>query len=466
MMASHFQVPTERLSYNDLAEGFSFDARPANKQGQFSCPTPKSIIPGVQPASQKVAALPAKSATQRLKLPFPGLEFTSNLERDTAGPLDPDSGVNDQAQGSANGNASVSSHFSHGSDHGGAEGENSIHSADNTLDGREQSVQVEIQRCSPPPLRCNKQNLVPSPMERQNRPSSRANKDTSDTAESNVRNNNKEGRYFQMFYSQSRTPPPRCGDLEGFGIYEASTATRTPPSHVRGIHRGQSRTRSFDIEGSIPRRTHSRASNISRKRRFDPTDHQTSEPDRKRLAMSEAVKHWNECLDIATEETDRARSTIHNLKKKLQRQAHELQAAKDAQQTGDTSLQKLQKQYQDLQTQGNRASEDKKDLEFKFNELSVDYDKLRSQVKEMSTKYSSCEGKLEGAISEQRELFNKSKHFYVNLNNQMKQDEARGKANAEAVEHALQTSKQKRDELKKIVEHIQRDFQQQKSECR
>ncbi|KAM3442585.1 hypothetical protein NHJ13734_002258 [Beauveria thailandica] len=178
--------------------------------------------------------------------------------------------------------------------------------------------------------------------------------------------------------------------------------------------------------------------------------------------MTEAVKHWNECIQLTTEESDRARSTIHSLKKKLQSQANELQVAQNALQQGGTSLRTLQKQYEDLKEKDIRASEDKKDLEAKFNELNVEYGKLQNQIREMSTKYNSCEGKLNMAISEQRDLFKKSKDFYNGLNNKMKQDEVQGKADAEAVEQALHTSKQKRKELKNVVDEIKQVYEREK----
>ncbi len=465
-MASHFQVPAERLSDDDLAIGFSFDARLANKQGQFSGPTPKSIIPGVQSAGQTVAALPVKSSAQRPKLPFTGLNFITNLDREIVRTLSPATRVNDQARGSANEDGSASAHFSHGSDHDESERENATHPADSVCDDRQQSVPFDIDFCSPPPRTCDKRNVAPLPLERHDRPSSGVNKDTSDTVDNRTTNRSryKERRYFQREYSHSQTPPSHCGDLEGFGIYELSNTTRTAPSHGKTIHRRQSQT-CLDVERSAPHRTHSRTSNVSRKRQSGPADYQTSEPDRKRLAMSEAVKYWNELIQISTEESERARATIYSLEKKLQRQANELEAAKSALKTGDTSLKALEKQYQDLQARDSRSSENEKGLQVKFNELSVDYEKLRSQVKETAAKYRSCEEKLESAISEQQNLSKNSRNIYDNLNAQMKQDEARGKANAEAVEKALQASQQKRDELKKFVEHIQHDFQHQKSQC-
>ncbi|KAF1733071.1 hypothetical protein CRV24_006968 [Beauveria bassiana] len=180
--------------------------------------------------------------------------------------------------------------------------------------------------------------------------------------------------------------------------------------------------------------------------------------------MTEAVKHWNECIQLTTEESDRARSTIHSLKKKLQSQANKLQIAQNALQQGDTSLRTLKKQYEYLKEKDVRASEDKKDLEAKFIELNVDYGKLQNQIREMSTKYNNCEGKLNMAISEQRDLFNKSKDFYNGLNNKKKQDEAQGKADAEAVEQALQSSKQKREELKNFVDKIKQVYEREKLE--
>ncbi|TQV97680.1 hypothetical protein V2A60_006583 [Cordyceps javanica] len=228
--------------------------------------------------------------------------------------------------------------------------------------------------------------------------------------------------------------------------------------------RSHSQSLSFEIDSSLPRRNRSRASNISRKRRFGQTNHQTSEPDRKRLAMTEAVKHWNECIQITTEESNQARSTIHSLKKKLQRQANELQVAQSAVKTGKTDLQTLQEQLQDLTRQNTRYSQDKKSLENRIHELNVGYEKLRNQVKEMPAKFNGLEEKLVNTITEQRELFNKSKNLYTNLENQIKQGDVREKATAEAVEKALQSNKEKREEFKKVVEHMQHDFQYKTAE--
>lgn len=465
-MASHFQLPAERLSDNDFAVGFSFDARLANKQGQFTGPIPKSIIPGVQSAGQTVADLAAKSSAQRSKLPFAGLDFTSNLDGETAGPLGLVNRVNDQAQRSANENGSVSSHFSHGSDHDEPERENTTPSADDACDDHEQSIPFDIDICSPPPIICDERNVAALPLGRRERPPSGVSKDTSDTVKNIARKEirYKERRYLQREHSQSQTPPSHCGDLEGFGIYAASNAIRTPPSHGNTIHRRQSQTH-FERERSTSHRTHSRASNITRKRQSVPSDYKTSEPDRKRLAISEAVKYWNESMQISIEESERAKAIIDALEKKLHWQAEELEATKKALQTGNTSLEALAEQYKDLQARNIQSSSGRKDLQIKFGELSVDYKKLRTQVDEMSTKYSSWQQKLDGAVKEQQAALTGSRSLWNDVHHQMKQDEAQGKANAEAVEKALQASQQKRDELRKFVEQIQHDFQHQKSQC-
>ncbi|KAM3477332.1 hypothetical protein MY8738_006516 [Beauveria namnaoensis] len=464
-MASLFRLPPELISDDDLARGFSFDARQANKQGQFSGLVPKNIVLGLQSADQTASAPPAISPKHRFGIPFPVVEFNSNFQREAAKTHCPSPRVNDQAQGSANGSLSISSHFAHGSNQDESVPVDVVQPTKLSSDAPQQSVAIDNESCSPSSRRCDDQDLDPSPMDRQGRllPSLKTSSNTSETiVRSKVKSQKR--RNIQRDDANSRTPPI-CGDLEGFGIYEASNATRTPPSQVKGIRGSQSRTHSVDIESSITRRTHSRASNMSRKRSRGLTDHQTHEPDRKRLAMTEAVKHWNECIQLTTEESDRARSTIHSLKKKLQSQANKLQVAQNALQQGDTSLRTLKKQYEDLKEKDVRASEDKRDLEAKFIELNVDYGKLQNQIREMSTKYNNCEDKLNMAISEQRDFFNKSKDFYNGLNNKMKQDEAQGKADAEAVEQALQSSKQKREELKNFVDKIKQVYERGKLEC-
>ncbi|KAJ6788520.1 hypothetical protein PWT90_01634 [Aphanocladium album] len=463
-MPSHFQDPSERLSDDDLSKGFSFDVRQVNKQGQFSGPATRSIIiPGTRPADQPCTSVSSESPAQRITLPFSGLDFSSGFQRGTA-----NSGTHATLAGahvmrSANGNANTSFHFASTSDYHRPGSGGAVPATDQQFNQQDQSIPSENNSRSPPTRSCNRRIHATSPAEPRDIPSPGIDKAAPNTGDSVFRNT-ESFRVADIDTGLNRSQTPQhCGDLEGYGEYEASSTTRTP-NNVRLSRRGQSRSRGYDIASSVSRRTHSRASNISRKRRMVGVDYQAFEPDRKRLAMSEAVKHWNECMQITTEESDRAKSAINHLKRKLQRQASELQAAQQALQTGNTDLRVLQKQYKDLQAKDYKATEGKGELEVKYKELSTEYERLRAQVKELPSKYSSCEGKLDGAISEQRELFNKSKNFYNSLAKRLEEDEARGKANVEAVEQALETSKQKRDELKKFVEHMQHDFQFQKSE--
>ncbi|KAJ3499215.1 hypothetical protein NLG97_g502 [Lecanicillium saksenae] len=415
------------------------------------------IIPGTRPTSRPGTDALVNSPARRLILPFASVDFNSNFQRGAVGSA---AHARKQDTGSANETVNTSAHFSHRNNYIGPGSDVVIPATDQQFNDMNPVIPTETSSHSPPSQSGNRRS---SPTERRESPSASTSREHLSRANNTFRNTESiRATKTTMGLGRSQTPP-HCGDLEGYGEFQGSPATRTP-NNVRPSRQGDARSRGCDVRSSVSRRTHSRASNISRKRRFAGIDYQTSEPDRKRLAMSEAVKHWNECIQITTEESDRAKSAISHLKRKLQRQSSELETAQHTLQTSNRNLQALQKQYESLQAKDSRAAEDKSELEIKFKELSTDYEKLRAQMKEIPSRYSSCKDKLDTVISEQREVFNKSRSFYDGLSKKIKDDEARAKANAGAVEQALQSSKQKRDELKKFVEHMQRVFESRKSE--
>lgn len=181
--------------------------------------------------------------------------------------------------------------------------------------------------------------------------------------------------------------------------------------------------------------------------------------------MDQAVKHWNECMQLATEESAQAKSTIKTLKRRIQQQEDDLHAAQKALQVGSASFQGLKSKYKELQAKDTQVLEDKKGLEVQLQDLQAKYDNLQNQVGEMSTKYSGCKDKLNDAISEQRDLFNKSRDFYRNLEDQLKHDDEQRQHDAAAVENALQICQQKRQELENVIDQMESNNERKKFEC-
>lgn len=465
-MAAQFAAP-DRLSDDEMTQGFSFHVRQANRQGQFSGSVPKNIIPEVQLGNAVLnSGNGIKPSAPRVPFEFSTLAGFQGENPHIPSDHDDLPHTDRHTEQSREDNTRASTSLSPPDN--AAEERQSSHESNHDVNFIETSPKVSgqffndslpvidaslnaivLQR---PPSRILSRGAIPSP-DASNSPGHgrQASAKVSPIQLESIRANN---------HPPAQPPVQRCGDLEDYGYSAASEVVRTPPSH-RFTRQRQTAASYSALDSSITRRSNSRTSNMSRKRPFAALNYHAVEPDRKRFAMDQAVKHWNECIQITTEESHKANSVISYLKKKIQRRENELQAVKKALQTGQGSLQELQNQYEELKARDEQVGQEKQNLELQCQDLGANYHKLQDQFAAVSKKYDICQEKLDGTVSEHQKLVDQAKEDRLLLEKRLQDGDKQGKESVSALECTLKVAEADRETLRDMIRQMQLNSEHQ-----
>ncbi|EGR47361.1 uncharacterized protein TRIREDRAFT_109189 [Trichoderma reesei QM6a] len=255
-----------------------------------------------------------------------------------------------------------------------------------------------------------------------------------------------------------QSTPSVCGDLE--------LPTYYSPATVR--HRHKHHTTRPMIHGSTKRHEHpSRhrsssiaSSNISKKRSRAHNLHVSPNSDRKLLAMEQAAIHWNECVQISAEESSAARREAQRLQEEIHQQESELEKARELLNQKDAKLSEIEKLYTTLLEEDARVVGDNKTLNEELTTLRQQLSEEMKQREFVDDRHRACRDKLNEAIKEQQELFVRSRAFYEEMMDELRKENARKTLDSDAVEKALESSRQKRDEMKNCLEEYRMQMEE------
>ncbi|TFB06629.1 hypothetical protein CCMA1212_000661 [Trichoderma ghanense] len=255
-----------------------------------------------------------------------------------------------------------------------------------------------------------------------------------------------------------QSTPSVCGDLE--------LPTHYSPAKSR--HRHKHHTNRPTIYGSTKGHEHpSRhrsssiaSSNISKKRSRAHHLHASPNSDRKLLAMEKAAIHWNECVQISAEESSAARREVQRLQEEIHQQESELEKARELLDQKDVKLSEIEKLYTTLLEEDSRVAGDNKTLNEELTTLRQQLSEEKKQRELVDDRHRACRDKLNEAIKEQQELFVRSRAFYEEMMAELRKENARKTLDSDAVEKALESSRQKRDEMKRCLEEYRMQMEE------
>ncbi|KAL6875041.1 hypothetical protein J3F83DRAFT_771320 [Trichoderma novae-zelandiae] len=249
---------------------------------------------------------------------------------------------------------------------------------------------------------------------------------------------------------QRQSTPSICGDLELPTYYSPAKSRHRHKHHtnrpmIYGSTKGHehpSRHRSSSIASS----------NISKKRSRAHNLHVMSKSDRKLLAMEQAAIHWNECVQISAEESSAARREAQKLQEEIHQQEADLEKARELLDQKDTKLSEVEKLYAKLLEADARVVGDNQTLNSELASLRQQLSEEKKQRELVDDRHRACRDKLNEAIVEQQELFVRSRAFYEEMMDELRKENARKTLDSDAVDKALESSRQKRDEMKSCLE--------------
>ncbi|PTB68982.1 hypothetical protein BBK36DRAFT_1166854 [Trichoderma citrinoviride] len=255
-----------------------------------------------------------------------------------------------------------------------------------------------------------------------------------------------------------QSTPSVCGDLE-LPTYYSPAKTRHRHKHhtnrpmIYGSTKGHehpSRQRSSSIASS----------NISKKRSRAQNLYASSNSDRKLLAMEQAAIHWNECVQISAEESSAARREAQRLREEIHHQESELEKAREMLNQKDAKLSEIEKLYTTLLEKDTRVQGDNKTLSVELTTLRQQLSEEKKQRELVDDRHRACRDKLNEAIMEQQELFVRSRAFYEEMMDELRKENARKTLDSDAVDKALESSRQKRDEMKRCLEEYRMQMEE------
>ncbi|KAK1251904.1 hypothetical protein MKX07_007383 [Trichoderma sp. CBMAI-0711] len=162
--------------------------------------------------------------------------------------------------------------------------------------------------------------------------------------------------------------------------------------------------------------------------------------------------HWNECVQISAEESSAARQEAQRLQEEIHQQESELEKARELLNQKDAKLSEIEKLYTMLLEEDARVVGDNKTLDEELATLRQQLSEEMKQRELVDDRHRACRDKLNEAIKEQQELFVRSRAFYEEMMDELRKENARKTLDSDAIEKALESSRQKRDEMKNCLE--------------
>ncbi|GJN82141.1 hypothetical protein PLIIFM63780_005678 [Purpureocillium lilacinum] len=179
------------------------------------------------------------------------------------------------------------------------------------------------------------------------------------------------------------------------------------------------------------------------------------------MAMYQVAQYWNECMQIADEEQDYASFKIDALQDSLHRHQSKLSETRSRLEEKKGELRHMETCYQQLQEESGRTAECNKQLEGEIESLQAHILESKGRVTEFENKTRRYRDKINEAITEQQNLWHRSKGFHATSMAEIEKDHQHRMAESKKIEEALGVSRQKRDEMKRCLGELRNNMDQE-----
>jgi hypothetical protein len=264
----------------------------------------------------------------------------------------------------------------------------------------------------------------------------------------------KNSRHMRSMRNAPRhaSPASMCGDLESLVHHEERQGARQPHEDVRNSSHQLRRSRCFGGIQRAHRRSHSRVSNISRKRSATQKHRRPHDSDRKLTMMLKVAEQWNECIQTAEEEKEEAMNEMDRLQAVLLQQCKLLEETQASLKVERAEGEKMKYQYNELQEREVGAQEEKQRLSNEIESLRKDLEDSQKRVAKWGEKFKI---KINEVISEQNDLHQRSHGYYGTMLKELQETEKKRVSETDAIKKAITLSQEKRKEMALVLEKSQ-----------
>ena len=170
--------------------------------------------------------------------------------------------------------------------------------------------------------------------------------------------------------------------------------------------------------------------------------------------MGKVVYYWNEAIELRDKDLEQAKDHIGHLEEDVIAKSEELWAAKSDLSKLQTHVREVDERCKSMKEEQNIKSRQNEDLSIEVQSLLDKLTESEARIANTDGKYKQYKKKINQTISEQQELYKRSKDHYNNVLQELKLAEQRKVNKANEVDSALEASRQKREELREAFKEF------------
>lgn len=246
-----------------------------------------------------------------------------------------------------------------------------------------------------------------------------------------------------------------CGDLEAPTYHSPRSVHASSRNSMKHpMMRPVRPVNDQEKEKDSRHRSQSRTSNISRKRTGVRKQQSRPAPERKQIAMTQVAQYWNECMQIADEEKAQANWEIDRLHAELRQHELSLAGARSKLEQKANGIQELERRCKKLEEGDNHVHAENERLEGQLETARDQLAESHQRADTLRDKFRVIRSKLNEAIKEQQQLFLRSQAFCEAAKKELEEEKSKHAAYSETIDVALETSRTKREAMKKGMDEF------------
>lgn len=261
--------------------------------------------------------------------------------------------------------------------------------------------------------------------------------------------------HSQRYHHRQPSFSSRCGDLEEPRYQRPRCHKNAPSASSRdGSRRHRSSRRYAESAGEKQERSHSRTSNISRKRSAVSKPQPRRESSRKHAAMQQLAQYWNECLKIAEEEKLEANEEIGRLQTEMRSQSRKLGEARVLLGQKEVQINDLESQNSELKEHDNGTTSQNTKLTEEVDELRKELSNSNIKISHLGEKCKTFKDKINEVLTEQQTLYGQVESSFQAAVTELEQEKAKRETDVKEINNALDLCEKKREQMKREYEDI------------
>jgi chromosome segregation ATPase len=158
---------------------------------------------------------------------------------------------------------------------------------------------------------------------------------------------------------------------------------------------------------------------------------------------------------MAEEDREEANHQIDQLQSHIQLQSRQLNEAQNMLKDKHVHVQEMEQRFKELEAQGTNFTEQNRELTAEVSQLREELSDSNKRAAQLGEKYRAYKHKINEAINEQQDLYKKTKSHYEDMMTELRNVESKRASTSQEIEGVLQASKQKRDDMKKLLHELQ-----------